>query len=85
MKSSQHNERLRVTELTTMEEKRKKGDLITAFKFLNQPDDSDRQQFLKRCSTRVTGGNNKKLGKKLLRKDPKKFWFIVGRWMAGMN
>lgn len=41
------------------------GSLITAFKFLYQLDDVNREYFFIRCNERVTTGH-KKLGKKLV-------------------
>ncbi|XP_071518855.1 small ribosomal subunit protein mS26 isoform X2 [Panulirus ornatus] len=50
---------------STMEDKRDRRNLITAFKHFNLPVDTDSEQSFKRYSTRVTEGHDKKLGKKL--------------------
>lgn len=58
--------------LPTMEEKRKERDLITTFKFLNENDDVEGEQFSEISRERSTRSHTKKPSKKHVRKDIKK-------------
>lgn len=59
--------------MSTMVERGVRDGLITSFKFLYQFDDVDSEHFF----MRVTRGHNKKLHKKLVRKNVRKYIFTI--------
>lgn len=66
--------------LPTMKKMRLRGDQITTFTFLNQFDDNEREKLFVRYNGRKTIGHNKELGKKLIKKDVKRYFFSISNY-----
>lgn len=60
-----------------MEKRRIRRDLITFFKFLNQSDNTDCEQYSMRCTDWATRGHHMKLSKELVRKDIKNYFYSI--------
>ncbi|MCP3680120.1 MAG: reverse transcriptase family protein, partial [Gammaproteobacteria bacterium] len=77
-----YEERLERLGLTTLEERRKRGDLITAYKYIKKFECTDRENFLARDEGELRG-HDLKLKKTRCRKDIKKYSFpyrCVDEW-----
>jgi len=78
-----YNERLRVTGLTTLEERRDRGDLIEVFKIIKGIDKVNYQNFLKLVDNSKTRGHRYKIEKIRSRLDIRKNYFsqrVVNHW-----
>jgi len=78
-----YEERLRALKLTTLQERRERGDLIECFKILNGFYDIDPKEFFKPSSIDFTRGNAHRLFKQHTRLDVTKFFFshrVVNAW-----
>ena len=69
-----YEERLKALNLTTLEARRKRGALITLYKCTTKIIDIDKKDFTK-PGNRRTRGHSKKLQKKKVKKDVKKYSF----------
>ncbi|MCP3679688.1 MAG: hypothetical protein GY782_05260 [Gammaproteobacteria bacterium] len=69
-----YEERLERLGLTTLEERRKRGDLITVYKYIQEIEGTDRENFLARDEGELRG-HDLKLKKTRCRKDIKKYSF----------
>ena len=77
-----YEERLRLLEIPTLEERRERGDLINVYRMVNGMENVDREAFLT-LDTRRTRGHSMKLKKDVCRRDIKKYSFphrIVNKW-----
>ena len=70
-----YEERLRRLGLTTLEERRMRGDMITTYKYVKGIDKMDRGEFL-RVSKRESRGHRYRLLKKRSMNDGRKFFFV---------
>ena len=78
-----YEDRLKVTGLTTLEDRRDRGDLIEAFKILKGLNKVDYKQFFTLDSNSRTRGNKYKLVKSRSRLDIRKYFFsqrVVNSW-----
>jgi hypothetical protein len=78
-----YEERLRRTGLTTLEERRKRGDLIETFKMVKGLNDVDYTKFFQISAHNKTRGNSLKLEKKQCRNNIRQSFFsqrIIGEW-----
>ena|SRR5687768_1642242 len=78
-----YEKRLKFTGLTTLEERRNRGDLIEAFKILKGLNKVDYKRFFKLNSNSRTRGNKLKLTKSRSRLDIRKHFFsqrVVNGW-----
>ena len=69
-------------EITTLEERRERGDLINVYRMVNGMEDVDEEDFLP-LDTRSTRGHGLKLKKENCRRDIKKYSFphrVVNKW-----
>ena len=79
-----YEERLRRLQLTTLEQRRERGDVICAFKFLKQLDQVDPEQFFT-LAQQNTRGHSLKLHKNRSRLDVRKEFYsnpVVGPFNA---
>lgn len=78
-----YEDRLRLTGLTTLEERRNRGDMIETFKIMKGITKVDKNKFFKLNEGARTRGNDYKLSKNRCRLDLRKNFFsnrVVNRW-----
>ena len=78
-----YSERLKRTGLTTLEERRDRGDLIEVFKIVRGFSRVDSKYFFNFCNIRRTRGHSYKMNKDRSRLDIRKFFFsqrVVNKW-----
>ena len=78
-----YEERLKRTGLTTLEERRKRGDLIETFKMVKGLNDVDYTKFFQISAHNKTRGHSLKLEKKQCRNNIRQSFFsqrIVSEW-----
>ena len=80
-----HEDRILVTGLTTLEDRRERGDLIQVFKMIKGIDKVDQNKFFKLANTDRTRGHNLKLVKDRSRLNVRKYFFsqrVINSWNA---
>jgi len=78
-----YSERLKRTGLTTLEERRDRGDLIELFKIVRGFSRVDSNYFLNFCNIRRIRGHSYEMNKDRSRLDIRKFFFsqrVVNKW-----
>jgi len=82
-KGLKYEDRILVTDLTTFEDRRERGDLIQVFKMIKGIDKVDHKKFFKLASTDRTRGHNFKLVKDRSILNIRKYFFskrVINGW-----
>ncbi|XP_077984051.1 uncharacterized protein LOC144438765 [Glandiceps talaboti] len=83
LRNLSYADRLRTLNITTLEERRRRGDLIQVFRLIKGFDKSDYELLFKLHQTSRTRGHSLKLVKSTVRLDTRKYFFsqrVISQW-----